>query len=377
MHRESLSVDADITRASTIAGRVYHDPDIFRVQRERIFASSWQFITDDSQVKVPGQVFPFTLLEGCLDEPLVLTRDFDDRLHCLSNVCTHRGNIVVEGPGNERHLRCRYHGRRFGLDGCFQHMPEFETARDFPGERENLPRLAVEHWGPLVFVSLRPRLALAELLAPMRARLDWLPLHDCRFDPTRSREYLVQCNWALYVENYLEGFHIPYVHAGLNQALDYGSYRIELFDRSSVQLGMSSAGEHAFDLPRSSVDHGQTVAAYYWWLWPNTMFNFYPWGLSINVVRPLAVDRTRVSFLAYVWNESKLDTGAGAGLDRVEREDEAIVEAVQRGVSSRLYDRGRYSPTREQGVHHFHRLLAAALQDSEPQEVPDGADRRG
>jgi choline monooxygenase len=89
--------------------------------------------------------------------------------------------------------------------------------------------------------------------------------------------------------------------------------------------------------------------------------NFYPWGLSINVVRPLAVDSTRISFLTYVWKPELLERGAGSGLDQVEREDEAVVEAVQRGVRSRSYDRGRYSPAREQGVHHFHRLLAEAL----------------
>jgi choline monooxygenase len=83
--------------------------------------------------------------------------------------------------------------------------------------------------------------------------------------------------------------------------------------------------------------------------------------MSVNVVRPLSLDRTRVSFLAYVWDSTRLDRGAGAGLDRVEREDEAVVESVQRGVRSRLYHRGRYSPKREQGVHHFHRLLERCL----------------
>ena len=89
-----------------------------------------------------------------------------------------------------------------------------------------------------------------------------------------------------------------------------------------------------------------------------------PWGISINVVRPLGVERTRVSFLAYVWDAKKLEAGAGAQLDRVEREDEAIVEAVQKGLHSRLYTKGRYSPTREQGTHHFHRLLAEFASES-------------
>jgi choline monooxygenase len=87
------------------------------------------------------------------------------------------------------------------------------------------------------------------------------------------------------------------------------------------------------------------------------MLNFYPWGLSVNLVQPRGIDRTRVAFRSFVWDASKLEAGAGSGLDRVEAEDEAIVQAVQRGVRSRFYRRGRYSPTRERGVHHFHRLL--------------------
>jgi choline monooxygenase len=116
-----------------------------------------------------------------------------------------------------------------------------------------------------------------------------------------------------------------------------------------------------FELPAGHPDSGTRVGAYYWWLFPNTMLNLYPWGVSLNVVRPLGVDRTKVSFLSFVWDPAKLDRGAGAGLDRVEREDEVIVESVQRGTRSRLYERGRYSPARESGVHRFHTLLVEAM----------------
>ena len=356
-----FSVADDIRTASTLPAWIYSDPEAFARARERVFAPSWQLVGDTDRLRAPGQVCPFTLLEGCLDEPLLLTRDRDDQLHCLSNVCTHRGNIVVESEGVEPLLRCRYHGRRFGLDGRFQSMPEFEHTADFPSEHDHLPKVAFGTWEKFVFASLAPAGPLDDLLAAMRARCGWLPLGSAVFDPTRSRDYLVNANWALYCDNYLEGFHIAYVHAALATALDYASYRTELHPGSSLQLGVASGGESVFDLPKSSPDHGQRIAAYYWWLFPNTMFNFYPWGVSINVVKPLAVDRTRVSFLSYVWDESRLGLGAGAALDRVEREDEVIVEAVQRGVRSRLYERGRYSPSREQGVHHFHRLLARSL----------------
>lgn len=356
-------IDEDIRRAATMSSRFYSDAALFDRSREAIFAKSWQLVGDVSRVKVPGQVYPFTLLEGMLDEPLLLTRDREDRLHCLSNVCTHRGTLVCEGAGVEQALRCRYHGRRFGLDGKFQFMPEFEGAEGFPSEKDDLPHLPLESWGPFLFTSLAASTPFADLVREMDARCGQLPLAEAAFDPTRAREYVVNAHWALYVENYLEGFHIPYVHAGLAGALDYGEYRTELHRWSNLQLGVASGDDDVFALPRGHADEGRKIAAWYWWLFPNTMFNVYPWGISVNVVRPLALDRTKVSFLPYVWDASKLDRGAGAGLDRVEREDEAIVESVQRGMRSRMYERGRYSAKREAGVHQFQRMMAERLRE--------------
>jgi choline monooxygenase len=358
---EHLTIDPDIRRASTLPSWAYADPEVLAAARERIFARSWQLVADTDRIKVPGQVCPLTLLEGLLDEPLLLTRDRGDQLHCLSNVCTHRGNLVAESEGVEQQLRCRYHGRKFGLDGRFVAMPEFEQAEGFPSPADDLPKIAFGTWEKFVFASLAPRGPLEDALSAVRSRCAGMPVRDVVFDPSRSREYLVRANWMLYCDNYLEGFHIPFVHVGLAGVLDYGSYRTELFAGGNLQVGVAGEGEDAFALPAGHPDHGQRIAAYYFWLFPNTMFNVYPWGISINVVRPLAVDRTKVSFLSYVWDASRLDRGAGAALDRVEREDEVIVENVQRGVRSRLYERGRFSPTREQGVHQFHRLIAEAL----------------
>ena len=92
------------------------------------------------------------------------------------------------------------------------------------------------------------------------------------------------------------------------------------------------------------------------------MLNFYPWGLSVNIIKPISPDKTKVSFISYVWDESKLQGGAGALLDKVEREDEFVVEGVHKGLKSNHYTTGRFSPTREKGVHHFHRLLSELFQ---------------
>jgi choline monooxygenase len=354
----SFEIDRDIRIAKTLPARVYSDPDLFRAQRDRIFARTWQYAGSDDLVKVAGQVHPFTLLPGALDEPLVLARGSDDQVRCLSNVCTHRGTLVVDGAGVLAQLRCRYHGRRFQLDGRFHSMPEFEETKDFPSKSDDLPAVSLAQWERFLMVALDPSADFDAVAGPMRKRLAGLPFAQLVPDAAGAREYVVAANWALYIDNYLEGFHIPYIHSSLSETLDYGSYAVELERYAVLLLGVARPGEPAFSLPASHPDAKRNIAAYYWWLFPTTMFNVYPWGVSVNVVTPLAVDRTRVLFLPFVWDERLRDRGAGAGLDRVEREDEAIVEAVQRGVSGRLYESGRYSPTRETGVHHFHRLLA-------------------
>ena len=359
--RTDLRVDARIEHASTLPAAFYKDAAVFADSKDAIFSRHWQFVLDTDSVKVPGAVFPFTMLEGCLDEPMVATRDLDDQLHVLANVCTHRGMQVVEGSGNARSLRCRYHGRRFGLDGCLHSMPEFEGVCGFPSASDDLAKVPHGNWSKLIFAAVAPIVSLQDWLHPMSDRLGWLPLSQFTFSPTRARDYLVKANWALYVDNYLEGFHIPYVHAALNETLDYGSYITEQYRWSNLQLGVAREGEDVFEFPADSPDFGKRISAFYYWNFPNTMFNFYPWGLSINVVKPLGPDLTKVSFLPFVWNESKLGRGAGGDLDRVEREDEAVVELVQKGVRSRFYDRGRFSVAREANVHHFHRLISQSL----------------
>ena len=356
-----LFVDPDITRARTPDKSIYTDTGLFNRIRERVFAASLQFAGDTDKLGEGPSACPVDLLPGLLDESLVFTRDGEGRMHCLSNVCTHRGNLLVTEPCRVPRLTCGYHGRRFGLDGTFQFMPEFEGVCDFPSPEDHLARVPWFRWGKWLFASAAPSWHPEEVLLPMMTRLRWLPVDDFVFRPDRSRDYVLEANWALYVENYLEGFHIPFVHAGLNEVLDYGTYSTELYDHCSLQLGLAKDGEPAFDLPAASPDAGKRVAAYYFWIFPNMMFNFYPWGLSVNVVKPVGIDRTVISFLTYVWNESRFDQGAGSDLHRVEMEDEAIVAAVQRGVKSRFYRHGRYSPTRETGTHHFHRLLCRAL----------------
>jgi choline monooxygenase len=340
----------DISKAETLSSEFYTDERYFHESKEKIFSRSWQLI---GQADGICNLKPHTILEDFLDEPVLITRNGDD-LYCLSNVCTHRGKILVEEACQATGIRCGYHGRRFDLNGKFLSMPEFEKVENFPSERDNLPEIPFAKWDKFLFASINPFASFGEFIEPARERVSRLDLQNLKFSETLSRDYFVKAHWALLCENYLEGFHIPYVHQGLNQAIDYGAYKTETFRFSSLQTALAAGKLES----EATFDFDNRIAALYFFIFPNLMLNFYPWGLSVNIVKPLQPDLTKVSYLTFILDESKLNRGAGADLHRVELEDQAVVESVQKGVRSRFYERGRYSSSREQGTHHFHRLIA-------------------
>ena len=263
--------------------------------------------------------------------------------------------LIATKPCDLKSLKCRYHGRTFGLDGCMRNMPEFTDVENFPTDSDNLREFNIKKWNGIIFLGGEK--FFDTVINEMQNRIGWMNIESFEYDESRHRSYDINANWALYVDNYLEGFHIPFVHGDLHSVLDYDSYSTELFEGGVLQIGIANEGEACFDLPESSPDFGQKIAAYYYWIYPGLMLNFYPWGLSVNVVNPISVDRTRIVYHGFVGEKSMLGKGAGGDLDKVEAEDQEIVEATQRGVSSKSYERGRYSPSKEKGVHHFHRIL--------------------
>lgn len=338
-----FEINPDIIKAETLSSEFYTDENYFLESKEKIFARSWQFVGLREEV---NNLKPAKILENFLDEPILLTEN-EGKINCLSNVCTHRGKILVDESCKANGIRCGYHGRRFDLKGKFLSMPEFETVENFPSEKDDLTKIPFENWEQFLFASLNPIASLEEFFSEMRVELSALDFKKLKL--VSIRDYEVKAHWALYCENYLEGFHIPFVHQSLNAAIDYGSYKTETFRFASLQVGFDETGN---------------IAARYFFIFPNMMFNFYPWGLSLNIVKPQTPERTIVSYLTFVSDDSKINQGAGADLDRVELEDQAVVESVQKGLKSRFYERGRYAPEREQGTHHFHRLIAEFMRES-------------
>lgn len=376
-----FAIDPDIARASTLPSAWYRDPSTYTTVIEKVFVPSWQFLIADQQLQSERgiQAVPLELLPGSVNEPVIAIREGSET-RVLSNVCTHRGNILIRQACSLREIKCMYHGRRFKTDGSLVQMPEFKEVEGFPSASDNLANLYHGEWANMHFaqISTVPRGAYLNAdRSPhvggplpvnfeswsrrMHERLSFLPLEKAEHRASFDRDFEVKAHWALYVENYLEGFHIPFVHPGLNAQLEWNSYETLCEDYGVLQIGIAREGDVVFDLPANHIDLGKNVAAYYYWMFPNTMINVYPWGISLNVVLPQAIDRTIIRYRTFVWDDAKFNTGAGSSLDVVEQEDDDVVEHQQLGMQSRIYDRGRYSVKRERGVHHFHRMLEAVL----------------
>ena len=351
-----------IEQASTLPSDFYTSEAAWEACKEKIFCKNWLYIADRQELfKGQENAFPLWLLENYLDEPILLVERGNEIL-CMTNVCTHRGFLLLQHPSKVRKIVCQYHGRCFKTNGQFQSMPEFEEAEDFPRPCDDLSQIPLSRWKQFLFTAIHPDFDFSKVLSRLENRLGFFPIESFRFAPEYSKTYNVHAHWALYCDNYLEGFHIPFVHQALGDLLDYGSYTTEYYDQMVLQIGYSDGSGFTFDLPEGHPDYGKNVLAYYYWIFPNFMINCYPWGIQLNILHPVKKNFTKVEFLYYIYNEEIFHLMKGDQLaEKTEREDEFVVEAVQRGLKSRFYKSGRFSPKREKGVHYFHKLIAEYL----------------
>jgi choline monooxygenase len=346
-----------LERAHTIPSPWYFDPELYELERHTVFAG-WQAVGRLDQLRGPGSY----LTAEVAGEPVAVLRDGDGTLRAFHNVCRHRAAPVLTEPcGTATRLRCRYHGWTYDLTGRLRGVPEFEGVADFRREDHGLVPLAVDSFGPMVWVHPgTPAQSLADFLDPMPLRL----IQDLGVEGLRwhaRREYDLACNWKVYVDNFLDGgYHVNSVHPGLAGVLDYSRYRTDLYAHANVQVSPLKPAEGG--AVEGAVRVGEN--AYYWWVFPNFMLNLYAGVMDTNIVQPLGPDRCRVVFDLY-FAEGTPPEFIGPSIavtDQVQQEDVGICEDVQRGLRSRSFSTGRFSVRRENGGYHFHQLLARRLQ---------------
>ncbi len=352
----------ELAAAATMPARWYTDPAILEVEKEKIFWNTWQPVGRLEMVMRPGDYFTCEVI----GEPVVVTRTKEGELKAFYNVCRHRGATVANGKGNRKSLQCVYHGWTYGLDGKLLAAPEFEGVKDWQKEQVCLPEIKVEAWGPFIFVNLDPA-------APAMKDTSYGKIHAeiinngfniDKMTLMERRDYYIDCNWKVYVDNYLEGYHLPTAHPGLFKELDYDKYRVDTFADYSSQYApiRELQPDEMRGRDRRYVRTSEESQALYYWMFPNVMLNVYLDNISINIILPLGHDKTLTIF---EWYFEQPGTGEGwesmqqiiAFSDQIQQEDIELCEIVQKGLQSRSYDTGRFSAKRENGVHHFQSLV--------------------
>ena len=369
-------VDDDIRRAETLPASTFTDPAFLARELETIFRTSWLCVPErgddprplDEQVAARGSRVPITIL----DRPLFVQRGWDDdMLRAFPNTCTHAWYPLVLGASRGPTLVCGQHGRRFDCTGKFVSQQGFGAdTPDFPRPCDHLQSLPIEMWRRLTFVNMDPNAqTFGNLFTEVEASLAKMPMSDERMS-AEIRD--VHGNWKQHAWNYLDPFHIGFVHRaphGLADAVDLGSYKTEIHDKSVLQWVYAREPADGFDpawLPERFHDpKGRRVFALWWFVFPNLTLNFYPWGLSVNVSQPIPGQPERTRF---VWYQFALDRDKHAQRDRrwlssqVDAEDVDALAQVSRGLKSGFAPRGRFAPEHEQAAHWFHRAVSRGVQ---------------
>lgn len=346
-------------RAHALPAAFYVDDSMPSLDRRAVLDRSWHLVAHVSRLRESGD----HVVADCGGLPVIAVRGADGAIRAFHNVCRHRAGPLARCDGRGANaLRCLYHGWTYDLEGRLKSAPEMGAADGFDIASIALPSMQVRVWQGLVFA------ATDAVAMPFEALVDGI---DARIGDGRALDrlgfhrhaaYDIACDWKVYVDNFLEGYHVPHVHPALNRMLDYRSYRTELSPWHSLQWSPLDSGDGLYG----------TGDALYWWLWPNTMLNLLPGRLQTNRVVPLGAGRCRVEFDTYhaddAGGEARRDADAAFSED-VQHEDIAICEDVQRGLASGSYVAGRLNPLRESGVHHFHELLRAAYRETHADAV--------
>lgn len=339
---------AQTTPAAWACEPAFHNLDLSAVLR-----NSWQYAGHASQLKKIGDFFAVTIAERS-----VIIVQSEGGVRAFYNVCKHRGGpLVSAAEGNASRFRCMYHGWTYTLTGELKGTPEFSGVENFEPCDYGLSELNLEIWQGLIFVHMgTPQIALGDLLRGIDERI--APIHLEKLQLAEQTVDHIACNWKVYCENYLEGYHLPHVHPNLSKLLDYKSYRTELFDHYSLQYSPFKDDSDSFYTEGSG-------EAYYYFIFPNIMLNILPGRLQVNRIDASSAGKC-ATYFDYLYSDPNSEEGAAflkedlAYSAEIQDEDISICESVQKNLASGVYTQGRFSPKRETGVHHFQSLLKKA-----------------
>jgi len=352
--REDLHQEP-IERAQTIPSSWYTQPGMSELEMKAIFSNEWQLAGHISEIPEPGD----SLCRNVAGNPILIVTDNDGHTRAWFNVCKHRGGPIAVKKGTKSVLQCQYHGWTYLMDGSLRGVPQWDRVDLFDKKDFGLTPVQCQIWQGLIFINIsdEPR-PLSSVIEGIDKRISPINLEEFRFHSKVS--YSIACNWKVYIDNYLEGYHIPIVHPELAKMLDYGNYVTEVEEFYSLQYSPFS------DSGSDNIYKTEDGEAFYYFIYPNMMLNILPGRLQTNVVIPVDQNQCIVEFYYYYKDpvSDKMQPIIKEDIaysEKIQQEDIEICEAVQRGLKSRAYDKGRFSVERELGVYHFQSLIKRSL----------------
>jgi choline monooxygenase len=369
--------------AETIVPAAYTSEEFFAVERERVFASGWVAVGPSAQLRDPGEL----LIADVAGRSVIVARGLDGELRGFYNTCRHRGTrLLAPGPARvKRSIRCPYHSWAYSLDGSCIGTPLFEGS-DIPDDQRDifgmdgvaqfdradygLLPVRADSWGPLVFVCLDDGAGpLSEHLGDLPERTAGYRLEE--WEVARTAHYDIAANYKLLGENFMEYYHLPWVHPGLVKVSPIEAhYR---WQGSGMYTGMctnpiaadSEQGGWQGGLPAISCLSGSDAdSARFVWLFPNVAINVLPNHLFLIHAFPLGPGRTREATYLLTHPESMSHGGCEEAVDKlagfwdeVNRQDIEIVERVQEGLDSTPFPGGRLCYRFEEPLHRFQNMV--------------------
>lgn len=378
--------------ASTLIPDAYREPRFYAAEQERVWGAGWVCIGYTSQVAQPGDMFTATVA----GQPILVTRGKAGALHGFYNVCRHRGSQLVQGECHQEIIRCPYHHWGYALDGRLLGAPYFKgldvpeeqkaifdtsEARGFCKEDFPLLPVAVDSWGCFIFVNLSPQpRPLAEWLGDLPQRLGRHPLHELKL--VRRAPFRINANWKLIAENFMEYYHLPWVHPELCNISGFKDHF--RYQGPGMYTGMATAplsqspSTCSFNLPTMPGLHGLEANSAFWiLLFPNLALFLLPNHLFTLLFHPDGVGATIESADMLVHPNALAASDADKEIDAildfwamVNRQDIGAVERVQQGLQARAYPGGRMCYRFEEPIHRFQNMLIDRMTGRE--RVPPG-----
>jgi choline monooxygenase len=281
--------------------------------------------------------------------PVILVRDDGGVIRGFHNVCRHRAGPLTKGEAGicDGALTCQYHGWRYALDGRLRAARDFGLASDFDVRDYSLLPVRVETWRGLLFAAISDDPPpLADLLSPLRRRLADVDWSELRISARRT--HMLACNWKTYVENYLEGYHIPLMHPALDAEMESEKYSVEVEGRVALHHAPPKKADAVYD-------------GLWAWVWPNIAFNIYQRGMMMERMTPIGHTHTRLDYVYLTPGGEPVPTATIAMSDQVVAEDKWITERVQENLNAGIYERGRLSPKHEGAVAAFQHWVGQVL----------------